>query len=328
MNEERVSRRAFVNIFWKYGYTPEECLQIPLGDRCQYLTDIKDKLAAMEELRLLLHDRTRESHDFAHELACLWRTKFENPKTPSARLGARLALFLELITESGLPDVVNLVTSKIDGERYLRHADRAHLSNLLATHIKSFVYSKKDLMDQEHDFFRNVVNGKPDEVLSIFGATVEKLESADVVLCFWLFLIGEVRPHQEQPRSSKELQSFRRQIWEKAQERMGPRSLKTIMYFLASHPHTTIFFRHLHQAMLAFARKDLWEEVWVEASRYDLYVEFINKVQMEDVKSGPPCSSRPGVSRGRRGSRADRSCSFLSWFWPRKGIESRPPLVK
>lgn len=303
--EQSVSRKDFVQTFCKFKKSI--CLQIPVSDRCQYnsvlfkLQDHQPARIELDELLLAYHRERGPRLAVAMQLASLWKEIFGNETTGTETLGAQLAAFLELITEQGPPEVPSLILPSIDGKQNLRHANLAYLSNLIATHVKNIVKSERNLLAYELVFFRTVTYSKQNAISSVFEETVDKLESEDVVLCFWLFLIGLEGP--EDP-------GLRGRLWKKACQRIVPCEfndagpLRTVMYFLLRHPNTT-FFDPLDRAMLALTPKREWKEAWQKASQWKLYLQLKAEARVTDsgklrwpgglgsrFKNELPCRSR------------------------------------
>ena len=84
------------------------------------------------------------------------------------------------------------------------------------------------------------------------------LESEDVALCLWLFLIGVGKNP-----------TLHRQLRVKACHRMGPESFETTMHFLVRHKGG-IFFDPLDQAMRA-SNSNTWKKTWKIAQHWDMY---------------------------------------------------------
>lgn len=272
--EQSISREDFVQTFCKFKKSIS--LQIPVSDRCQYnnvLFKLQDHQPARIKLDELLRAhyciRKPQRRAVATQLASLWKTIFGNETTGSETLVAQLAAFLEIITQQGPPEVPNLILPLIDGKQNLRHAPLAHLSNPIATHVKNIDKTEGNLLAYELNFFRTVTHSKQNAILSVFEETVDKLESEDVVLCFWLFLVGVEGPDDPGLRS---------RLWKKACQRIVPCEandagpLQTAMYFLARYPNTT-FFDPLDRAMLALTPKREWEDTWQKASQRKLYTQ-------------------------------------------------------
>ncbi|KAL8788251.1 MAG: hypothetical protein Q9213_001771 [Squamulea squamosa] len=307
--EQSVSREDFVRTFCKFKNSIS--LQIPVSDRCQY-NSVLFKLQVHQPARIMLDelllaydhkrktrhrqlssfwkeisgnettrtydDHRKPRHEVAEQLSSFWKEKFGNGTTGTETLGAQMAAFLELVIEQGPQEVPSLILPSINGKQVLRHTNLAHLSNLIATHVKNIDKTEANLLAYEPIFFRTVTHSKQNAILSVFEETVDKLESEDVVLCFWLFLIGADGP--EDPR-------LRGRLWKKACQRMVPSEankagpLQTVMYFLVSHQSTTFFFP-LDRAMLALTSKREWEGTWQIASQWWLYLHLSSGARVTD----------------------------------------------
>ena len=174
----------------------------------------------------------------------------------------------------GTLEVLTLILCKVDhGNKYLQHANNAHLSNLLATHVKSVVTFEEPSLVQQRDFFRHVMalSSTRGTILAVFE---EKLESQDIVLCFWLFLIGVAKPKDAALRAGLWMTARRR--LDESQEGLSDAVIKyqsplrVVVSFLVRCPRRK-FFDHLDSAMRALY-KSTWTKAWnLEASTRHVY---------------------------------------------------------
>ena len=186
--KKKVEQDSFVDVYRKHYLPTKE-----KTDQDTVPTKGNGKVKIEKPLHLFISkDCIDDKEEPASELAKFWMKHFENRACSEPLLAIQLVGFLEQCIEHGLHQALTSIMWRIRRFECLQHADTETMSNLIATQIKSFPYHREGSL-KELDFIKKMV-GSPDDtkLLSLFERTVRKLESNDLVMCLWLFILLKI----------------------------------------------------------------------------------------------------------------------------------------